>query len=170
MGNPGHVLGQMSELTIVTDINVGKVAELRKRLQDLNKQRIFVVVETIHFARFVIVSPPGGDPETESFLLFNCTYDGEFERLVAELVLKLPNELSSIWSYTRDWQGMQQVEQFKAWVLKHAKRANLAYTPYPMATVKEIRKGLRVDNAAQELFDAIRSDPAAHNLLEALES
>ena len=166
MGNPGLVIGQTSELTIVTDMNAGEVEVLRGVLQKLNEKRIFVVIETIHFARFVIVSPPGEDP----FLLFHCNYDGEFETLLAELVLKLPNELSSIWSHTRDWQGMQQVEQFKTWVLKHAKRALLAYTPYPMATVKEIRRGLRVDNAAQELFDAIRSDPAAHNLLEALES
>ena len=170
MENPGHVLGQTSELTIVTDINAGQVEILRAVLQNLNEKRIFVAVETIHFARFVIISPPGEDPETESFLLFNCNYDGEFETLIAELVLKLPNELSSIWSHTRDWHGIQQVEQFKTWVLKHAKRANMAYTPYSMATAKQIRRGLRVDSATQELFDVIRGDPAAHSLLEALES
>ncbi|HUS17716.1 MAG TPA: hypothetical protein VM536_22195 [Chloroflexia bacterium] len=170
MSNLGHKIGNTTELTIVTDITAGQVEILRAVLQDLNAKRIFVPVEAIRFARFVIITPPGEDLETESFLLFNCAYNAAFEALVSELARLLPAELDAIWSHTRDWQGIQTAEQFKAWVLKHAVRANMAYTPYPQPTVKEIRKGLQVDNAVQELFDSIRSDPAARKLLEALES
>jgi hypothetical protein len=75
-----------------------------------------------------------------------------------------------VWGRTEGWPGRPDEPTFHEWTLAHAHRANMAYTPYPDATAAQIRKGLRLDTAAQELFDEIRTVPAAAHLLAALES
>src|SRR4051794_27255687 len=168
MNNPGHTLGQVSELTLVNPIIAGQVEILRRVLHTLNEQRIFAPVTAIHFARFVIITPPGGDVEHDSYLMFTCNYDGDFELLVTGLAEQVTAPLDTIWSHTPGWTGCQPTATFELWVLDHVVRANMAYTPYAPATVKAIRKGLAVDAAVQELFDAIRTQPAAQDLLQAL--
>jgi hypothetical protein len=170
MENPGHRLGQTCELTLVGKIIPGQVEILRGVLNTFSARRIFVPVEAIHFARFVIVTPPGADTEQGSYLLFTCNYDGDFEALLAALVTHLPGELDAVWGRTEGWPGLPTPAGFHAWALGHARRANMAYTPYPDATAAQIRKGLRLDEAVQELFDQIRTVPAAAHLLAALEN
>ena len=170
MPNPGFTLGQISELTLVAPILAGQAELLRATLQTLNRQRIFQPVEAIHFARFVIVTPPGGDVEHDSYLLFVCCYDGDFASLVPALVAQVATPLDAIWRHTPGWRGSTDAVTFQDWVLRHATRANMAYTPYPQATVPEIRKSLAIDYAVQDFFDQIRTLPAAAHLLKTLES
>lgn len=170
MLNPGLTLGQITELTIVTPILAGQVELLRTTLQTLNKQRIFQPVEAIHFARYVIVTPPGGDVEHDSYLLFVSCYDGNFELLVKALAEHAAGALDAIWSHTPGWRGAGDAATLQAWILDHVNQASMAYTPYREATVKEIRKSLAVDYAVQDLFDTIRTEPAAAKLLQALQS
>ena len=170
MENPGHRLGQTCEMTLVAKIVTGQVEILRGVLNGFSDARIFVPVEAIHFARFVIVTPPGADTESGSYLLFTCNYDGDYKALLAALVEHLPGELDSIWGRTEGWPGRPDEPTFHEWTMAHAHRANMAYTPYPDATAAQIRKGLRLDTAVQELFDEIRTVPAAAHLLAALES
>lgn len=168
MLNPGHTLGQISELTLVNPITAGEVETLRGVLHDLNRQRIFTAVGAIHFARLVIVTPPGGVIERDSYLLFVCCYDGDFALLVAALSDHLAAPLDAVWRHTRGWTAAQPVATFQAWVLAHVARANMAYTPYPLTTVPEIKRSLAIDNAVQDFFDVIRTVPEAQALLAAL--
>jgi hypothetical protein len=158
MPTVGRTVGQVSELTILAKIKPDSVETLRQALQTLDPQTTFQALDTVHFARFVIL---GGwdDPEQNRYLLFTTNYDaykGGSDAFITDLLGKVPDIFRAVWAYCEGWPDPAPPEAMRDFILQHAVTASMAYASYPEATVKQVKRGLQVDQALQNLLDALQ--------------
>lgn len=157
MADVGKRLGQANELTVITPIKPGAVDALRQTLADpaLDAANLFAGIPTVHYARWTIIQLPA-DHEAGALLLFSSNYDGSFEDYVAALASTIPDALDRIWSHCADWPGSPSLDVITRYVTDHAQKAALFYASYPDATVRQVQRALKMQQAVQTLFDALQ--------------
>jgi len=149
----GKSVGRTNEITTVSKIKPGLTLPLRAFLDVSAGQLLHKVlenVETIHYACWVIVPMNGAD-----YLVFISNYTGGFEKYIDDFtsVLTLALGLELIWSNCEGWPGTRSVEVLKAFIRSTTTAADLYYSAYPDATVRDVLKGLRAVTTVTELFE-----------------
>jgi hypothetical protein len=157
MPDVGKRLGQANELTIIARIKPGAVDALRETLADpaLDTPNMFAAIPTVHYARWTILQL-GADGGQIARLLFSTNYDGAFEDYVAALAAAIPDALARIWGHCEDWPGSAAPDALTRFITDHAEKADLFYAAYPDATVQQIKRALKMQQAVQTLFDALQ--------------
>jgi hypothetical protein len=169
MAEIGRTVGAVSELTVIDTIVPDRVEPLQRLLATLHAQAIFQAVPVVHFARFVVIHP--GEPGAgDTYLFFNSIYDGSLEDYLAALLGGIPEQWNAVWSHCTNWPGDMSLEALAEFVHHHAVTAGLLYASYPSATLPEVLRALRVDEAVQEFLDAVpdllKQAPGALNPLD----
>jgi hypothetical protein len=157
MTDVGKRLGQANELTVIARIKPNMLDALRQALAapGLEVPTLFAGIPTVHYARWTIFQVEA-DGEAEARLLFSSNYDGAFDDYMAALAATIPAALDKIWSHCEDWPDSLSPEAFKRFITDHAEKAALFYAAYPDATVREVKRALKMQQAVQTLFDALQ--------------
>jgi len=152
MAEVGKSVGRISEITTVSRIKPGHTLPLRLVMENSEalQRKVLENVETIHYACWVIVPMNGAD-----YLVFISNYTGGFEKYIDDFtsVLTLALGLELIWSNCEGWPGTRSVEVLKAFIRSTTTAADLYYSAYPDATVRDVLKGLRAVTTVTELFE-----------------
>jgi hypothetical protein len=142
-------VGVQNIITAIVGIKPGRVEQLRAVLGSLNTGSAspVSVISTIHFARWVIID--------NRQLLFTTNFDGSWDDYVDEFIDKAADGLDAIWSNCDDFPegGSRNRDAFKQYIRDHEHHADLFYTAYPDATVKDIHKALRIRQKWEALLD-----------------
>lgn len=147
-----------NHLVSVTEVKPGvlRLLTLRAVLFAINLAARFLATQgdlggivTIHFARWVILYPPGA---TRHRLLFLSNYDGSFENYLGEFIDRASSGLTAVWSNTQltanhgfpntQWLflkgGSRDEQRFKNYARLSQQTAGIWYSAYPGLSMKQI--------------------------------
>ena len=159
---PGVSVGPTSEFSLFFHVTPGHGDALRQALRSLQDHPGYrpgdynMAVATIHEARFVLF-----DDDTR--LLFATSFDGPWDAYMEDFFTSGPTlELfDAVFQHVEGYEGLPDAAAVKEFVLG-AQVTAAAYARNYGGTVKEIRKGLRVNDAFQRVLD----DPEAGEALQ----
>ncbi|MFD6885184.1 hypothetical protein [Streptomyces sp. NPDC059957] len=141
--------GPTNEFTLIFKIKPGQGQQLRTVLGQSNLEREAVIqarIGTLHDARWVLF-----DDDTR--LLFASNFDGDWDVYIDDFAALIPDVFDGILQHTEDYPGIRD-PKIKDFVMAHQHTAAGYSRAIPDATVKELKKALRVNRAFQELLDA----------------
>ena len=149
MSNISNSDGRITELTTLSKIKPGRVILLREMLNRGSDLTAFLLrdIETIHYASWVIVEYGGDD-----YLMFLSNFTGSFEKYIDDFaaVIALAIGLELIWGNCEGWPGIDSLEDLKTFIRDTTLRADLYYSAYPEATVRDVLSALKVRGVVEE--------------------
>jgi hypothetical protein len=159
---PGFPVGSTSEFSLFFRVKPGEGEGLRAALRDLQETPGYrpgdygMAIATIHEARFVLF-----DDDTR--LAFITSFDGSWDAYMKDFFTSGPTLalFDVIFRHVEGYEGLPDLAAVSAFVLG-AQVTAAAYARNYGGTVKEIRKGLRVNDAFQRVLD----DPEASEALQ----
>jgi hypothetical protein len=159
---PGANVGSTSEFSLFFRVKPGQAPALREALGELQDTPGYrpgehdMAITTIHEARFVLF-----DDDTR--LVFATSFDGPWDVYMEDFFTSGPTLalFDVIFRHVEGYDGLPDLAAVKAFVLG-AQVTAAAYARNYGGTVKEIRKGERVNAAFQQVLD----DPAAAEALQ----
>ena len=159
---PGSSVGSTSEFSLFFHVKPGEGEGLRAALRDLQETPGYrpgdygMAIATIHEARFVLF-----DDDTR--LAFITSFDGPWDAYMEDFFTSGPTLalFDVIFRHVEGYGGLPDLAAVRAFVLS-AQVTAAAYARNYGGTVKEIRKGLRVNDAFQRVLD----DPEAGAALQ----
>ena len=159
---PGTNVGSTSEFSLFFRVKPGQADALRNALKDLQNAPGYrpgehnMAISTIHEARFVLF-----DDDTR--LLFATSFDGPWDAYMEDFFTSGPTLalFDVIFKHVDGYDGLPDLAAVKSFVLG-AQVTAAAYARNYGGTVKEIRKGERVNSAFQQVLD----DPDAAEALQ----
>jgi len=159
---PGLSVGPTSEFSLFFRVKAGEGETLRAALRDLQETPGYrpgdygVAIATIHEARFVLF-----DDDTR--LAFMTSFDGSWDAYMDDFFTSGPTLalFDAVFQHVEGYEGLPDLQAVKAFVLG-AQVTAAAYARNYGGTVKEIRKGSRVNDAFQRVLD----DPKAGEALQ----
>src|SRR3954470_12606324 len=159
---PGASVGPTSEFTLFFRVRPGQAPALREALQELQNHPGYrpgdygMAIATIHEARFVLF-----DDDTR--LAFITSFDGPWDAYMEDFFTSGPTLalFDAIFRHVDGYEGLPDLQAVQAFVLG-AEQTAAAYQRNYAGTVKELRKGLRVNDAFQRVLD----DPNAGDALQ----
>jgi hypothetical protein len=151
-------LQPLNHLVSVTDVKPGllRYLTLRTVLFFINLLARYLATQgnlggivTIHFARWVILNPPGA---SRPRLLFLSNYDGSFENYLGEFIDRASAGLTAVWSNTQlaakrcfpdtQWLflkgGSRDEQRFKNYARLSQQTGGIWYSAYPTLSMKQI--------------------------------
>jgi hypothetical protein len=104
-------------------------------------------INSIHFARWVIVRDRRPVARKRHRLLFFSNYDGSWESYLGEFIDRAASGLTAVWSNTVDFPpsrwlvraGARDEEAFKQWTRDHQIATQVWWTGVPRSTVQNVR-------------------------------
>ena len=159
---PGLTVGPTGEFSLFFRVKPGEGEGLRVALRDLQETPGYrpgdygMAIATIHEARFVLF-----DDDTR--LAFITSFDGPWDAYMEDFFTSGPTLalFDVIFRHVEGYEGLPDLAAVRAFVLG-AQVTAAAYARNYGGTVKEIRKGLRVNDAFQRVLD----DPEAGEALQ----
>ena len=159
---PGVSVGPTSEFSLFFRVRPGHEEALREAVRTLQDHPGYrpgdygIAIATIHEARFVLF-----DDDTR--LLFATSFDGPWDAYMDDFATSGPTLqlFDTIFQHVEGYDGLPDLAAVKAFILGAQVSAAGYARNYP-GTVKEIRKGLRVNKAFQQVLD----DPEAATALQ----
>src|SRR5436190_3702716 len=159
---PGVTVGPTSEFSLFFRVKPGDGEVLRAALRDLQNTPGYrpgdygMEISSIHEARFVLF-----DDDTR--LAFITSFDGSWDAYMEDFFTSGPTLtlFDVIFRHVDGYEGLPDLQALKAFILGAEETAG-AYQRNYGGTVKEIRKGLRVNDAFQRVLD----DPEAGEALQ----
>src|SRR5437660_6700611 len=150
---PGLSVGPTSEFSLFFHVKPGQGAGLReslRALQDTPRYRpgdYGMAVATIHEARFVLF-------DNDTRLAFVTSFDGPWDAYMEDFFTSGPTLalFDVIFQHVEGYAGLPDLAAVRSFVLG-AQQTAAAYARNYGGTVKEIRKGLRVNHAFQRVLD-----------------
>jgi hypothetical protein len=160
--HPGFSVGSTSEFSLFFRVKPGEGVGLRAALRDLQETPGYrpgdygMAIASIHEARFVLF-----DDDTR--LAFITSFDGPWDAYMEDFFTSGPTLalFDVIFRHVEGYEGLPDLAAVRAFVLG-AQVTAAAYARNYGGTVKEIRKGLRVNDAFQRVLD----DPEASEALQ----
>ena len=151
---PGLKAGRSNEFTLITNLKPGGAERLRKKLASTakfgNQNQVFADrIGTLHDLRFIIF-------DNDTKLLFASTFDGDWDAYINDFVELLPDFIDAAFGEAEDYPGVKD-PKFKDTIVKHQITSTYFYSAYPDATVRDIRKALKVEKGLDVLLDAASS-------------
>src|SRR5437764_5741270 len=158
----GLTVGPVSEFSLFFRVKPGEAESLRSSLRDLQQTPGYrpgdygMAIATIHEARFVLF-------DDDARLAFITSFDGTWDALMEDFFTSGPTLalFDVIFRHAEGYEGLPDLAAVKEFVLG-AQVTAAAYARTYGGTVKEIRKGLRVNDAFQRVLD----DPEAGEALQ----
>jgi hypothetical protein len=139
--------GQISELTVIVPFKQGGAEKLRAFLGSVGGRFSGADrVGTLHDMRFVIL-------DNDTKLLFATSYDGDWDSYINDFATLIPDAMDRIFSVVEGWPGIN-APTVKDFIAQHQITATGWYVACPQATVADIRRGLKVRDALNQLLDA----------------
>jgi hypothetical protein len=150
----GATVGPTSEFSLFFRVKSGESASLRAALGDLQDTPGYrpgdygMAISTIHEARFVLF-----DDDTR--LAFITSFDGSWDAYMSDFFTSGPTLalFDVVFRHTEGYDGLPDMAALKAFILGAQEPAAAYARNYP-GTVKEVRKGQRVNAAFQQVLDA----------------
>ncbi|MGH8573700.1 MAG: hypothetical protein ACREX8_14175 [Gammaproteobacteria bacterium] len=143
-------------LTALTPIIPGRRAQLQQVLVTL-RERIasgepspLEEIGTVHFARWVVVP----DDQDGGQLLFTSNFDGPWDDYIEDFAAQAATSFDAIYSNCVGWpeRGSLDVDAFKAYVRAHQIPEDIYYRAYSMATVRQVKAGLKLKDALNNVL------------------
>jgi hypothetical protein len=151
--HPGLSVGPTSEFSLFFHVNPGHGPALRAALLALQDTPGYrpgdygMAVQTIHEARFVLF-------DDDARLAFVTSFDGTWDAYMEDFFTSGPTLalFDVIFRHVEGYDGLPDLAALRAFVLD-AEQTAAAYARNYGGTVKEIRKGQRVNSAFQQVLD-----------------
>jgi hypothetical protein len=146
---PGVKYGRTSEFTIFLNVKPGHAEQLRETLQrpDFEEKRkeASAAIGTLHDLRWVLF-------DNDTRLLFATNFDGDWDAYINDFATKSADMFDAVLQHTVDYPGIRD-PKIKDFIVAHQVTACAYFRTVPDATVKDIQKALRVQEAFQRLLD-----------------
>ncbi|MEU4701540.1 hypothetical protein [Nonomuraea dietziae] len=146
---PGLKSGRTSEFTLFFNVTPGHGQQIREIFQqpglaEMRKEMISRI-GTLHDARWVLF-----DDDTR--LLFATNFDGDWDAYIDDFAAQIPDLFDAVLQHTEGYPGIHD-PNIKDFVLAHQATAASYFRAIPDATLKDLQKGQRVQEAFQRLLD-----------------
>jgi hypothetical protein len=146
----GKKVGRTSEFTLFFTIKPGHGQQIREIFQqpgfeERQKERN-ARIGTLHDARWVLF-----DDATR--LMFATNFDGEWDAYIDDFARVVPDLFDAVLQHTEGYPGIHD-PGIKDYVRAHQATAAAYFRTMPDATVKDLQKAQRVQQAFQQLLDA----------------
>ncbi|MFL4909791.1 hypothetical protein ACJ6WF_43360 [Streptomyces sp. MMS24-I2-30] len=146
---PGLKSGRTNEFTLFFDVKPGE----GKLIRDIflqpgfeeHRKEISTRIGTLHDARWVLF-----DDDTR--LMFATNFDGDWDAYIDDFAAQVPDVFDAILQHTEDYPGISD-PSIKDHIVAHQVTACSYLRTIPDATVKDLQKALRVQEAFQHLLD-----------------
>lgn len=146
---PGMEQGRTNEFTLFFNVKPGHGQQIREVFQSPGfeemRNRLRERLDTLHDARWVLF-----DDDTR--LLFASNFDGDWDAYIDDFASEVPALFDSVLEHTEGYPGINSPD-IKDHVVAHQTTAISYFRTIPDATIKEIKKALRVQDAFQKLLD-----------------
>jgi len=151
---PGLKAGRSNEFTLINKLKPGGAERLRKKLASDSKfgshNQVFAdQIGTLHDLRFVIF-------DNDTRLLFATTFDGDWDAYIDDFAALVPDLIDLVFEEVEDYPGIKSPD-IKDFIVKSQVTSTYFYSAYPDASVRDIRKAMKVKGGLDVLLDAASS-------------
>ena len=151
---PGLKAGRSNEFTLIMKLKPGGAERLRKKLASdskfANQNQVFADrIGTLHDLRFVIF-------DNDTRLLFATTFDDDWDAYIDDFAALLPELIDHVFEEVEDYPGIKSPD-IKDYIVKNQVTATYFYSAYPNASVRDIRKAMKIERGLDVLLDAASS-------------
>ena len=151
-------------LTALLPIVAGREDDLEAHLATLDPLASpFGRVPQAHFTRLLVIRDlvyqgPPQIPESldSSYLIFTSSFDGKLDRYLQDLARLVGDDAAEVFAHTVGFPGLADAGAFAAWMTKHKRDNGYVLTPWPFASVQDVKEGLRVQKGFGELVEGAR--------------
>ena len=149
-GRPGLKAGRVNEFTLIFKLKPGGAERMRKKIaSDPNFQSHVDGVGTVHDLRFTTF-------DNDTRLLFASTFDGDWDAYINDFAALIPDYIDLAFGEVDDYPGIKSPD-IKNYIVKHQITSTYFYSAYPDASVRDIRKAMKVKSGLDVLLDAAGS-------------
>src|ERR1044071_1415768 len=151
---PGLKAGRLNEFTLIMKLKPGGADRLRKKLASnskfTNQNQVFADrIGTLHDLRFVIF-------DNDTRLLFATTFDDDWDAYINDFAALIPDLIDIVFEEVEDYPGIRSPD-IKDYIVKSQVTSTYFYSAYPDASVRDIRKAMKVKSGLDVLLDAASS-------------
>ena len=151
---PGLKAGQVQEFTLIMNLKPGGAERLRKKLASDSKfgnenNAVVDRVGTLHDMRFTIF-------DNDTRLLFASTFDGDWDAYINDFAALIPDYIDLAFGEVDDYPGIKSPD-IKDYIAKYQVTSTYFYSAYPDASVRDIRKAMKIESGLDVLLDAANS-------------
>ena len=151
---PGLKAGQVSEFTLIMNLKPGGAERLRKKLASNskfgNQNQVYADrIGTLHDLRFVIF-------DNDTRLLFATTFDDDWDAYINDFATLIPDLIDHVFEEVEDYPGIKSPD-IKDYIAKYQVTSTYFYSAYPDASVRDIRKAMKIERGLDVLLDAASS-------------
>jgi hypothetical protein len=150
-----------NEMTVLVAIKSGRYEWLlRSLVLPLTQRRIdqrrstIMKLETIHFARWVLLNKQRLCNARFSYLLFESNYNGNWDSYISDFINMAGERLNCIWGNCIEYPlgGSQDENWFKQHIRKYQFPAQIFYSAYDDLTVKDIEVNDQISTVALDFL------------------
>src|SRR6185437_11791513 len=151
---PGLKAGRSNEFTLIMNLKPGGAERLRKKLASNskfgNQNQVYADrIGTLHDLRFVIF-------DNDTRLLFATTFDDDWDAYINDFATLIPDLIDIVFEEVEDYPGIRS-PNIKDYIVKSQVTSTYFYSAYPDASVRDIRKAMKVKSGLDVLLDAASS-------------
>jgi len=149
---PGLKVGRSNEFTIISKLKPGGAERMRKLMPDgfdSERQKHTDHLGTVHDLRFVIF-------DNDTRVIFASTFDGDWDAYIDDFASQIPDAIDLIFGEAEDYPGIRN-PNVKDYIVKNQVTSTFFYSAYPDASVRDIRKAMKVKSGLDVLLDAASS-------------
>ena len=151
---PGLKAGRSNEFTLIMKLKPGGAERLRKKLASdskfTNQNQVFADrIGTLHDLRFVIF-------DNDTRLLFATTFDDDWDAYINDFAALIPDLIDIVFEEVEDYPGIRSPD-IKDYIVKSQVTSTYFYSAYPDASVRDIRKAMKIKSGLDVLLDAASS-------------
>ena len=154
VARPGLKAGRSNEFTLIMPLKPGGAERLRKKLASDskfgNQNQVFADrIGTLHDLRFVIF-------DNDTRLLFATTFDDDWDAYINDFAALIPDLIDIVFEEVEDYPGIRS-PNIKDYIVKSQVTSTYFYSAYPDASVRDIRKAMKIKRGLDVLLDAASS-------------
>ncbi|MFG1959865.1 hypothetical protein [Nonomuraea sp. NPDC049028] len=146
---PGIKDGRTSEFTLFFNVKPGHGQQIRDIFQqpgfEEKRKEMSARIGTLHDARWVLF-------DNDTRLLFATNFDGDWDAYIDDFAAQIPDVFDAVLQHTEDYPGIHD-PNIKDLIVAHQETACSYFRTIPNATVKDLQKAMRVQEAFQRLLD-----------------
>jgi hypothetical protein len=151
---PGLKAGRSNEFTLIMNLKPGGAERLRKKLASNskfgNQNQVYADrIGTLHDLRFVIF-------DNDTRLLFATTFDADWDAYINDFATLIHDLIDHVFEEVEDYPGIKSPD-IKDYIAKYQVTSTYFYSAYPDASVRDIRKAMKIERGLVVLLDAASS-------------
>ena len=151
---PGLKAGRSNEFTLIMNLKPGGAERLRKKLASNskfgNQNQVYADrIGTLHDLRFVIF-------DNDTRLLFATTFDDDWDAYINDFATLIPDLIDHVFEEVEDYPGIKSPD-IKDYIAKYQVTSTYFYSAYPDASVRDIRRAMKIESGLDVLLDAASS-------------